>query len=328
MPNNAWMGTHADTDTLASLVMPGSHDACMYECRSGAAASAITQFGTISEQLNAGARFFDVRLYYKNSCLRAGHFVSKSSATFGSYGPAFDTVATDIKNFLDANPSELVLLKISLSKDAASTSKGDGANRIQTLFGDKLYESAAPKNLASCPLGAAADATSLRGKVLALFDKAPSVHQTKLHLANKTPPNAGGGADALTSAGRSIMWLNGNAPTSNSIADVLRKQNTARAESQARSLEPHLKMFYLTITASTGDFFRNKMSVLSNTARELGLTAQPRETAAAHRSPSGSWAPGADVQYRTQVDRVTGTQPNIFMLDFITEDVCNGVLAP
>jgi hypothetical protein len=113
VPNNNWMAAFPDNTRLEQLVMPGSHDACIYELRDTCAEvdwvrqSSITQFLTIGEQLEAGTRFFDIRLYKDrdSGVLRPGHFPDKGSSSkgMGEYGPPFDDIVTQIKTFLAAN---------------------------------------------------------------------------------------------------------------------------------------------------------------------------------------------------------------------------------
>jgi hypothetical protein len=342
MPRQNWMAGEDEETKLRQLCMPGSHDACMYTVRETSSEgtfivqSAVTQFQSIGEQLQAGTRFFDIRLYQdRNSkVIRAGHFPSKSSSTnhMGEYGPPFLDVCRDIQAFMGAHGSEVVLLKFSLSKNA----KGPALAMIEQQLVDFLFVSNGTENLADIPL------SRLRGKVLALFDSpcgSAAYFNNRLHVVSKKTPRAADAAGVLTSTKRSILWLNGDAPTADSLETVITKQNEVRAKDGAREMAPHLEMFYLTITAGTGTAIhaaldarqtssaRARMCVADNTAREFGLTGVAGANPDRLRSKYGSWADGAGGRYEAAMKRAKGGRfTNVFIYDFINNEVNDRIL--
>jgi len=342
MPRQNWMAGEDEETKLRQLCMPGSHDACMYTVRDTSSEgtfiiqSSVTQFLSIGEQLQAGTRFFDIRLYRDrdSKVIRAGHFPSKSSSTnhMGEYGPPFVDVCRDIQGFMAANPSEVVLLKFSLSKNAS----GPGLALIEAQLVDFLYISNGAENLADVPL------SRLRGRVLALFDSpsgSTAYFNNRLHVVSKKTPRAGDAAGLLASTRRSILWLNGDAPTADSLDAVITKQNEARDGDGAREMAPHLEMFYLTITAGTGTAIhaaldpletstaRARMCVADNTAREFGLTGVASGAPDRLRSKYGSWADGAETRYEAAMKRAKGARfTNVFIYDFINNDVNDKIL--
>lgn len=62
-----WMGAIPDEAYVSSLNVPGSHDSGLHEASVGVALMAECQKLTIREQLEAGVRFFDIRLRYNGN---------------------------------------------------------------------------------------------------------------------------------------------------------------------------------------------------------------------------------------------------------------------
>jgi hypothetical protein len=278
-------------------------------------ANTITQFHDIAGQLEAGSRFFDIRVYKKSGVLRAGHFARKDFAILGSYGPRFADVIQDVPRFLVKNRTETVVIKFSLSKSA----KNDAIRLIESQWVNFLYDSVAPRALANVKLG------DLRQKIIVVFDKPTGTMASKMHLVSKVTPPA---ASAVMPA-RSILWLQGDAPTANTIAKVFAKQNIKRAASRGAPLAPHLEMFYLTVTASTGDAIKGKACVAANTAREFGLTGVDRTAGARYRGDWEAWDDSAPKKVGDAIKWVgPGTgEPNIYMIDFVSSPVCTEILS-
>ncbi|MGJ1446390.1 phosphatidylinositol-specific phospholipase C [Sphingobacterium spiritivorum] len=98
-----WMSFIQGERKLSSLSIPGTHDAgARYEPVSG---TAKTQNLTITEQLNAGVRFLDVRCRFVDNNFAIHH------------GPVyqhlnFDDVLQSCKSFLQAHPSETIVMSV------------------------------------------------------------------------------------------------------------------------------------------------------------------------------------------------------------------------
>ncbi|MFY0567110.1 hypothetical protein ACN28E_25175 [Archangium lansingense] len=306
-----WMGEIDDNVRLSELVMPGSHDACMYKVRSGSGskvAKTVTQFLTIKQQLNIGTRFFDIRVYKDGQTLRPGHFIKKDKSDwFGSYGPEFSNVMRDLQDFMESSTEEVVIIKFSTSKAAHD----DAIRMIEYELSDFLFTSRAPRNLADMKLG------NLRGKILGVFD-AEEGRRGGLQLVSKKTPTA----DKHFDQPRSMLWLNGDAPQCNNIRKVMEKQNEKRKAQDQVLLAPHLEMFYLTITAGVRDVFAGHTSIVDNTSREFGLRPIERNRPDPEYSPYGGWGGDAAEAYGRYVDAVQGDNDvNVFMYDFVNEDV-------
>lgn len=172
--NSGWMGALLAVKpqvTLNNLVMPGSHDAGMYETHDypggGGGSWAKTQNLSILQQLQAGSRYFDLRI-----CINDGHLQTyHGDTTLGAYGALLGTIMGDVKTFMQspAASEEVVILKFSHSyKNSVERTV-----QVVKLLGNLLYTHATKDgnahalpaiNLATMPLSA------LKGKVVAVFE--------------------------------------------------------------------------------------------------------------------------------------------------------------
>lgn len=313
-----WMGRIENASKLCDFTMPGSHDAGMYKCKEGHWAftvrSAVTQFVSILEQLKAGARFFDIRVYKTGNEYRVGHFASKSKAIFGAYGPILKEVLDDFATFFASYRTEVVLIKFSI----ASAAK-EAIGVIEETLRPYLYHSDMPENLAAVSM------ERLRGKILALFDFSVEAFPQTLHLVNKEIPKTVEAAQKqLDSKKRSILWLNGKAPEKLELKDVISKQNEKRAKQKEPLLVPHLEMYYLTITGKFGN-----LSVSGNTARQYRLDRVRREPPVSEMSEYMAWDPRSPVEaaYALAIMQTpNNVRMNVFMIDFVNKEVCGQIL--
>ena len=87
--NLSWMKNIPDNKKLSEITIPGTHDSCsLYGI-----CCARTQTWTLSEQMKAGIRFFDIRLRLYNNTLRAFH-------AFVDQKDTFDNIIICIKFFI------------------------------------------------------------------------------------------------------------------------------------------------------------------------------------------------------------------------------------
>ncbi len=102
-----WMKNLDDSMTLTSMSIPGSHD-------SGALHSIGDLSGkcqdlAIADQLNAGVRFFDIRLQLRDDELKVVHGIVDQKLDFSN-------VLNDFKVFLNNHPSEGLIVSIKKRK--------------------------------------------------------------------------------------------------------------------------------------------------------------------------------------------------------------------
>lgn len=128
---------------LIDVMMPGAHDAGMYElngCSFGANyCNTETQLLNFGDQLKQGIRIFDVRPAVADRKFYTQHATDCNG--LGCKGAMLSTIFTDINNFLDTH-AELVILEIS---HYCGTSITDTAflNLTTRLLGDKIYKETA-----------------------------------------------------------------------------------------------------------------------------------------------------------------------------------------
>ena len=95
---SSWMRDIKDEAKVSEIVIPGSHDAGT----AGFSWLAETQNRSIKDQLNAGTRYFDLRVQSTGKGLVFYHSVFK--------GNSYTEARSDILDFLALNPSEFVIL--------------------------------------------------------------------------------------------------------------------------------------------------------------------------------------------------------------------------
>ena len=141
-----WMKQYPNR-TLGEIHMPGSHDAGTSKghidlTTMGSVSNAATQSLTIPEQINAGTRFFDLRLAEHNKQIVAHH----TTAGQGAYSnTGVDQVLKDASTFCLNHPAEIVIFRIShtsastkadeiaIKSGGAALHKGTGNLCLKTL---------------------------------------------------------------------------------------------------------------------------------------------------------------------------------------------------
>lgn len=107
-----WMEALPDNLKLTQINFPGTHDSSA--CYSSFSFISKTQGLTISEQLNAGVRYFDFRFELTDDVFYAKHGIAscKSGRGFLSFGMTADDVVGYCREFLRENPSEAILFQL------------------------------------------------------------------------------------------------------------------------------------------------------------------------------------------------------------------------
>ncbi|MFJ9820763.1 hypothetical protein ACIRU3_36955 [Streptomyces sp. NPDC101151] len=150
-----WMGDmhgYLDNQPLNRIAMPGSHDSGSWSipadpglCTSGwsynvasldprlAASISRSQSGSLTDQLNEGARYLDLRL-----CFEGGQWRTFHGAPMG--GPFFDDAsgeAASVKRWIDEHPSEVVIISVSAAAPAGADAT-EPLIRLRNLFGSRV----------------------------------------------------------------------------------------------------------------------------------------------------------------------------------------------
>ena len=103
---NNWIASVDQSFPISLLSIPGTHESCaLYD--HATAGYTQCQWLSISDQLLNGIRFFDIRCTYEKD---GTHF----EITHGGYDQniSFAKVQQEVIDFLDANPSEFVLMNV------------------------------------------------------------------------------------------------------------------------------------------------------------------------------------------------------------------------
>ena len=140
MAESDWMAIYQDRK-LGELHLPGSHDAgttkqYIDKTLVGTDSNAATQTLTIREQLEAGTRFFDLRLTEHKKKIVAHH----TTAGQGAYGKtAVDDVLADAADFCNKHKTEVAIFRIShtsLKTSAHEIAKASGQGALHTGSGN------------------------------------------------------------------------------------------------------------------------------------------------------------------------------------------------
>jgi hypothetical protein len=161
------------TYTLRDIVLPGSHDAGM-SVLSGVGGSqsgtinecnTLTQTLSIGGQLNAGIRMFDLRVGTFNGNLYMKHCSSDcmADAIGGGFGQKLSAALNEIRQFLQTNTDEIVLLTFSHFCEQ-ETPVRELAEKILTGLGKELVYRRASGDIGTIPL------KDMAGKVIVTFE--------------------------------------------------------------------------------------------------------------------------------------------------------------
>ncbi|QXH55719.1 phosphatidylinositol-specific phospholipase C domain-containing protein [Pseudomonas maumuensis] len=164
-----WMGELDPSTRLDRIVMPGSHNAGMYETKNCSPDMDITRWmsktqgQSIYTQLSVGSRYFDLRIKKHDGNLITTHRENNTTGK-GCDGAKLQVIMDDVKKFLGESPSEVVILKISHFKDLAVEKD---VKSLMDSYASILYKNAdRGVNLAELTLG------DVKGKVLLVLSEA------------------------------------------------------------------------------------------------------------------------------------------------------------
>jgi hypothetical protein len=153
---NRWMGSpHINTVPFNQLVLPGAHDALTSSINSNREFSpdapafmtklhgplkaivsnwARAQSYSAGQLLNLGVRYMDVRVANRN-----GEFWTIHSL----YGEPFESSLLQVRNFLDENPQEIIVIDIQNLESSAQDRHLDGVD-LDELISQILFSNTAP----------------------------------------------------------------------------------------------------------------------------------------------------------------------------------------
>lgn len=154
--NSRWMSRIANGTKLNQLSIPGTHDSMAYSSSMAFGEISRTQTLSLENQLKAGVRFLDIRLKHNGS-----HFSIHHGSIYTGF--SFDDVLVKVRTFLQANPTETVLMRVKQE----DSSKSDA--EMKNLFNQYLNRY---PNLFSNVNSSNATLGEVRGKVVIVSDVA------------------------------------------------------------------------------------------------------------------------------------------------------------
>lgn len=107
-----WMSTVADNTLVEDMNIPGTHDTMALYSIGDLAGKC--QSLSLSNQLNIGVRFLDIRLQLNRNELRAVHGIVDQRSTFKD-------IALTVESFLELNSSEFIIMSVKEENDPKSS---------------------------------------------------------------------------------------------------------------------------------------------------------------------------------------------------------------
>lgn len=152
--NADWMSSLEDRTYLGQLSIPGTHDS---GSRYGGDAIA-NQVMTISQQLNAGIRYLDIRLRHIDNKFAIHHGVKYQHLNF-------DDVMTEVSQFLASHPKEMIFMRLRDEYKGANNTRS-----IEETLGEYMSKYQQWILQESVPYPDYTPISKLRGKVYFIYD--------------------------------------------------------------------------------------------------------------------------------------------------------------
>lgn len=143
--NPGWMGRLPDAANLSALSIPGTHDTMTYGVRGDDVETLQCQNWNLSTQMAAGLRYFDIRARLRGDELHVYH-------GNGYTGFSLAEVLLDMFGFLDANPTEAIVMRLKeeakpIGHNSVSFEQAFNRYRLSMPGADRhmaVYDAAAP----------------------------------------------------------------------------------------------------------------------------------------------------------------------------------------
>jgi len=113
---NSWMSGLNDNISISKISIPGTHDSGATREVPSNSGTAKTQNLTISEQLNAGVRFLDIRCRHIDNSFAIHHGAIYQNLNF-------DDVLNACYAFLESHPTETIIMSVKEEYDASNTTR-------------------------------------------------------------------------------------------------------------------------------------------------------------------------------------------------------------
>ena len=145
-----WMSRIPDNKNIVLINIPGSHDSTAYNMFCLGSCFAQTQDLDITSQLNIGVRLFDIRVTKRNNFFE-NNFMESIICCHGicdcyhyqnnkKINLTYLHVLKEIKNFLEENPSETVIIKTKSGRSNKTINLQIASEIFDTILGDISVE--------------------------------------------------------------------------------------------------------------------------------------------------------------------------------------------
>ena len=110
--SSSWMGALPDDIKISDMSIPGAHDASTRKVDIGMAPFAQTQYFYISDLLDIGVRYFDLRVCCDDNGVLYMCHGDVDCYNCADYRMSLGDVLAQMRSFLRDNPSETILLQV------------------------------------------------------------------------------------------------------------------------------------------------------------------------------------------------------------------------
>ena len=289
----AWMGLLDGNTTLNRIVMPGSHDAGMSRtdhCGAGGDLNpgiSKTQELSILGQLEAGSRYFDIRVDYDHHELVTYHRTGDS----GCNGQPLSIVLDQSIEFIQAHPSETFILKFSHIR-ANRHNEREIKDRIDQFLADIRFRpylfmhSRYDINLAEVALG------DCRGRFILVFDYPEHISARSGRFRYH---------DGSAYDGPNITVYDSYSKTTS--LEKMRHDQLGKLDQYGGLGKDYLFLLSWTLTPDAGTFF-------TGSVKELAAEANPELSKVL-------------ADRRKQADK---PQPNIVYIDYLDASIAHSII--
>lgn len=168
-----WMSRMKDSTRVSQMSIPGTHDTMAHKADLLGRDIARTQSMSLSQQLESGIRFIDIRAKYKNTYFQIHHGDANT-------GYNLDDVLTTTKTFLQNHPTETVFMRFQQENSSANDTQMANLfrqyhNKYKQIFWNP-YESENSSN---------PQMKELRGKIVLISDVLSITDGLNYRLINK-----------------------------------------------------------------------------------------------------------------------------------------------
>ncbi len=251
-----WMGAIDGSKKLNSLMMPGSHDAGMSELHHCDIGSSLTeglvrtQSLNMGKQLEAGSRYFDIRVDYDHGKLVTYH----RTKSMGCNGQDLEVILDQIVAFLKQHSGETLILRYSHIRDNRGE-QDEIKNKLDQLLSQPKFEAFLYSNSNSDTNLATVSLDNARGTMISTFNYNEYLDTSagRFRYRNGFKKEDDGKIEVCAFRGLNLTVCDSYTGTPN--YNKMKKDQLAKWDSAAALNEDYLFLLSWTLTPNVGTFF-------------------------------------------------------------------------